>query len=148
MNCVLPKSIGARLLVNWVDLTNKKINNRIMMRYLKIIWYSTNDICCPNSLKRITRIKSRTCTAFKHPKIVLCHVKINFHMFWTILLKKSLARQNMRGFTWDNVLLSKLLKSKSYNEDHPNYKSLYNTNETFIARFPIKPLTIYFSFFF
>jgi len=86
----------------------------IIRRYLRIVRYSTSDICWPNPSIRIARRKSWACPACKHPKITFCFVVMSNLTFisWTILLKRAPAKTCcILGRTVS--LLVKLLTSKS-----------------------------------
>ncbi|KAJ0891784.1 hypothetical protein HanPSC8_Chr09g0358131 [Helianthus annuus] len=84
-----------------------------MRRYLRIVRYSTGDICWPNPSIGIARRKSCACGARRHSKTALClTVKSNCtSISWTILLKRALANA-----CWASggavSLLVKPLKSK------------------------------------
>jgi len=88
-------------------------NSGIIKRYLRIVRYSTGDICWHNPSIGIARRKSWACVACKHPKIAFCLVVMSnlTSISWTLLLKVALAK-TCYALGGTMSLLVKLLTSK------------------------------------
>jgi len=67
----------SRFALRQTGYTSLRENNGIIKQYLRILRYSTYDICCLNPSTKIFRRKSRACVACKHPKADLCLVVIS-----------------------------------------------------------------------
>lgn len=96
------------------EQTSSIWNMGIIRGYIRIIWYSTGDLCWHNKSKGIAKRKYWACATCKQPKTTFCLVIIsNFtSMSWTFLLKKALAKI-CYALGGEMSLLVKLLKSKS-----------------------------------